>query len=510
MLLLGLSGCLGDDLVADGGGEGTAGESSTGLGSGLSSSDGSSGMQGGLDSTAGSSSTAATASGSGGSDATSDETTVSTSGDSDSSTTSDSDATSDSGSTSDSATATSSESTSSPGSGSDSGSTSDPGSSTDSGVATDTDSTTTTDSGSDTEGNADGGLDLAGPPACPGSGVWLVETIAFGSATAIDIAVGASGTPQVVWLSDASGGYAVRGSGPAWVEEPGFMAAGQAVGIAANPIGVGADAELPFVALYPVNTVAGLWSRQRDAEGNWFGVQLDNTMAPNDGEVDIAYASDGTLFAAYSIFTGQLVHASLAPDDAPGVAAWNDELVDATLFFTADTSIAVDGDTIHIAYAGGTDLRYARRIGSGAFALQTVDDEHPSRWPAIAFDPGSGVPVISYHDDGSGALRYALEDPTWTHELVDGGVGTLGRNSGLGVASDGRVALAYWDFTGLDVEAAERADFTAGAWSLETVDFADTVGAWTSAAMDDFGGLHVAYLKAAPSPAEMRYAYLCP
>lgn len=365
----------------------------------------------------------------------------------------------------------------------------------------------TTDTGTTTGGG--GGLDLGGPPQCTTPGEWIVELIDNADANDIDIAVGASGTPQVVWVRDFGGGYAHRDSSGQWQVDETIGIGGDAVGLAVNPTGAGDATELPFAANFTNNAVAGVWSRRRNADGTWTGAQLDTTNSLLSGSIDLAYAPDGTLHGAYSIFTGQLVHATADPSEAPSLTNWDDEVVDATIFFTSDVSIDVADTTIHIAYAGGGDLRYARREDDGAFMLNTVDAERPCTAPAIAID-SLGNPAISYHDDDLGDLRFAYEDGGWSHEFVDGAIGVLGRSSGLGVTDSGQVVIAHWDFTGLDVESAVRDDPSVGAWDIETVDFADIVGAWTSAQMDGAGGLHVAYLKAAPAPDEIRYAYRCP
>ncbi len=342
------------------------------------------------------------------------------------------------------------------------------------------------------------------------SGAWLVETVAIGDAEDIDIAVGASGTPQVVWVDGiVGGGYAYRNTTAQWVSDPGLSIGGSAVAIAVDPSTEGPDEERPIVATRSSNTQAGIWARQRLGPSDWFAAQLDATFSPATATtIDLAYASDGTLHGAYTTFALQLVHGRLDPGATPSTETWNSEIIDTTAGSTM-VAIATGDDSVHIAYAGGSQLRYARAEGFGAFGLEIIDASVSASAPSLALT-ADDTAVVSYYDQDEDQLWYAADDDGWTPSLVDGLANDAGRRSGLGVTPDGEVAVAYWDVSGLDVESALRSSVTAGPWGLDTVDFSDAVGGRLSATMDAAGGLHVAYLKASPNPNEIRYAYRCP
>ena len=75
------------------------------------------------------------------------------------------------------------------------------------------------------------------------------------------------------------------------------------------------------------------------------------------------------------------------------------------------TSLAVDPDGLpRISYFDETsgDLKYAVRFGADAWVVQAIDTEgEVGRYTSIAVD-GAGQAHISYYDSSSGDLKYAL------------------------------------------------------------------------------------------------------
>ncbi|MFP6684346.1 MAG: hypothetical protein VB934_06515 [Polyangiaceae bacterium] len=177
------------------------------------------------------------------------------------------------------------------------------------------------------------------------------------------------------------------------------------------------------------------------------------------------------------------------------------ELVDLTVEHVDDAwlngvSLAVDGDgELHVAYAVGTDLRYARR----ADGVWWIDAEAPvqesGEAPSLAIDVFGRRHVSYYRSNfsgstGPGVLRYVVaEQSLWSDfETVEpNGSLKSGLFNDIVVTAGGDVHVVYYQ---LHTKKLRHAWRDAAGWSTETI---ASEGGRLSLAIDTADALHVAY-----------------
>jgi hypothetical protein len=206
---------------------------------------------------------------------------------------------------------------------------------------------------------------------------------------------------------------------------------------------------------------------------------------------------------------------------------WVTETVDSAGRVGEFSSIALDPIGYpHIAYVefvsiGNRDLKYARKLPGGGWSAETVDAEGDVGWfPSIAVD-SSGQPHISYYDfdngSGAGKLKYARRTTSgnWSIETVDS-AGDVGAYTSIALDSSGRPHISYFDFTNGNLKYARRVCTTvegkSGAlgtfcfWSKVTVDAGDVTSGFTSIALDSSGLPHISYTVFGGGYPEVKYA----
>jgi hypothetical protein len=126
---------------------------------------------------------------------------------------------------------------------------------------------------------------------------------------------------------------------------------------------------------------------------------------------------------------------------------WAKWTVDAGNVMGAPTSIALDSSGLpHIGYTvfegGYPKVKYARRLTSGSWSLETVDSGGGVNVSMVL--DSSNLPHISYPDSSSRTLKYARRLPSggWSRETVD--TESTGHNS-IALDSSGNPHISYYD-----------------------------------------------------------------
>lgn len=165
-----------------------------------------------------------------------------------------------------------------------------------------------------------------------------------------------------------------------------------------------------------------------------------------------------------------------------------------TLDTTGDTgrspsmAIAPDG-SVHISYYDATnrDLRYANNK-SGFWLAITIDSPGDvGLYSSLAID-ASGYVHISYFDNTSGDLKYATNSyGYWLTSTLES-AGIVGQYTSLALDASGKAHISYKDQTNSLIKYATNAT---GAWVMNTVDTGSLYT--TSLALDSSGRPYIAY-----------------
>ena len=176
-------------------------------------------------------------------------------------------------------------------------------------------------------------------------------------------------------------------------------------------------------------------------------------------EPSLAIGAGGRLHIAYLDVTGKHLSYATCAASCGDLGGWTTTAVDPGAGAGRQASIAAASDgSVAIAYYDETarDLRYALcREGctSTAAWLTTTIEAGPDvgRDPSLAIDRDNRA-HLAYNDFGAGTLRYATcatdceSSASWRMTEADG-TGDTGRTPVLAVGDDGRVSIAYLDFT---------------------------------------------------------------
>ncbi len=203
--------------------------------------------------------------------------------------------------------------------------------------------------------------------------------------------------------------------------------------------------------------------------------------------------------------------------------AWSIQVVDSSGDVGKYTSIALNSlNNPHISYLNVTneDLKHAW-YSSGVWNVETVDSTGAVGYYTAIDTDSSGYPHIAYSDTTLGQLKYAFYDGTsWTREIAQSiassyismtldsadvphisyiqsgldytkkenttwysaGVidSSAGYETSIALDRKGNPCISYWDVSNGDLKYAQ---YDGSSWKTETVDFAGTVGRYSSLAM---------------------------
>ena len=263
---------------------------------------------------------------------------------------------------------------------------------------------------------------------------------------------------------------------------------------------------------------------------NWSTVTVDAA-----GEVghnpSIAVDTNGNPIISYYDWTNQDLKFAICDLSASAngncgqTGDWSTVTADAAGSVGWTTSIALDANNdplISYYDASNEDLKFAICDLSAStngncdqtsdWSTVTVDaagEVGPD--PSIAVD-ADGDPLISYYDASNKDLKFAMCDLSkstngncdqtgdWSLVTVDA-VGDGGRFTSIAVATNDDPVISYWDQTNGDLklaicDASESANGNCdqtGDWSTVTADADETVGLWSSIAIDTNGNPMISY-----------------
>jgi len=192
----------------------------------------------------------------------------------------------------------------------------------------------------------------------------------------------------------------------------------------------------------------------------------------------------------------------------PQVPSWRTTIVDAAGVVGSFSSLALDPDGhACIAYCDMYGpLKYAEWNG-GAWVIQ-IADTFASVQPnsgassaSLALD-AAGSPRIAYHDGTNRNLKFAARNGTqWAREALDE-PNNAGEFSSLALDADGHCHISY-HYSDPGNNDLRYLTWTGTDYLVETVDFTtgNTVGLYTSIALDAQGDPHISYY----SDGKLRY-----
>ena len=240
---------------------------------------------------------------------------------------------------------------------------------------------------------------------------------------------------------------------------------------------------------------------------NWDIVSI-NTGSHRIGTTSIAIDSnDGVHISFYDDNNDDLDYATCS-SNCTSASNWDVISVDTTGTVGPYNSIAIDSnDGIHISYKDYTndDLKYATCSSdcTNASNWETVSLDtsttNVAKYTSIAID-SDDVIHISYHHEGWGDLKYATcssgctNASNWDILIVDA-PGWVGAYTSIAVDSNDGLHISYQDTTNRDLKYATCSSgcTSASNWDNFSLDTTDSVGYWTSIAIDSNDVVHISY-----------------
>ena len=238
--------------------------------------------------------------------------------------------------------------------------------------------------------------------------------------------------------------------------------------------------------LYYTTNVSGSWqSATLDSSGNVGGdcfIILDS-----DDDIHITYRDDSN---------NNLKYATKALSSAIASSNWAISTMDNNGNVGNFGSMVVDAnDTLHVAYysANGAALKYATLAdGSTTWSREVVESTNDvGKYTSIALD-SNGNPHITYFDDTNNDLRYTHKmGSSWTFTTLDSTAHT-GKGTSLAIDSNDHLHVAY------KTNSTEIAYMTnrSGSWVKTTLD-ANSTGNWgvnyINIMLDEGDDPHVVY-----------------
>ena len=244
--------------------------------------------------------------------------------------------------------------------------------------------------------------------------------------------------------------------------------------------------------------------------GNWTNSNVDTP--DNVGEyTDITVDSSGNVHMSYYKPSDM----SLKYAYKPAGGSWTTETVedllcnDPTCLVGQYTSIGLDsfGDPHIIYYENNMGYLKHAFITGGSWTTETAVQALAKHYTSMIID-GSNIIHLAFYSTGSGNQMYANSANTgpsgWTPEVAHNSSSDLGMYSSIGLDSDDKVHIAYYDSTEDDLEYTTN---KSGLWVNQTVDSSGRVGSFSSLAMDE-DKIHIAYYNSSGN--DLKYAYYNP
>ena len=237
-----------------------------------------------------------------------------------------------------------------------------------------------------------------------------------------------------------------------------------------------------------------------DASGSFVATTLDPAgfngaapriaISPADGSIHVLYLDD-------LAGSDNLRHASRTPPSA----TWTFEDILPSATTLVSWSLAIDASgALHVSYAHTDDgltyeLVHGKKIGSAWAFTPVTNVGRPGR-NSLALD-ASGAPHITYYEQANFRLMHAgAPGGNWATEVIHESLGTdLGRYNSIAMQpSTGRIHVAYYDATNLDLRYARKD--ASGPWVLKLIDVTGDVGSYASLGLDGAGNVHIGYYDA--------------
>ena len=225
------------------------------------------------------------------------------------------------------------------------------------------------------------------------------------------------------------------------------------------------------------------------ASSNWAVSTMDNNGNVGNFGSMVVDANDTLHVAYYSANGAALKYATLAD----GSMTWSREVVESTNDVGKYTSIALDSNgNPHITYFDDTnnDLRYTHKMGS-SWTFTTLDSTaHTGKGTSLAIDSNDHLHV-AYKTNSTEIAYMTNHSGSWVKTTLDanstGSWGVNYINIMLDEGDDPHVV--YSDMVDYDIFYMSN---TRGTWERILV-AGDSISKSSEAAMDENGGIHVAY-----------------
>ena len=264
------------------------------------------------------------------------------------------------------------------------------------------------------------------------------------------------------------------------------------------------DFSITFNIKYATNT-SGTWVTTTVDKGGGGSIAIDSS-----DNAHISY----TGFTGFTGFSNNVKYATNAS------GSWVTTIVDNDGW---GSSIAIDSsDNVHIGYGysfvtidfppdGEYYLNYATNA-SGSWVTMVVDNFVNTVGFAgstsIAVDLSNNIhigyyPTFSFPDLGAVVIKYATNvSGSWINVTLDTSE-TVGMYTSIAIDTSDKVHISYYDSTNKDLKYATNAS---GSWVAVTVDSSGDVGKYTSIALDSANNVHISYIDIMDSANNIKYA----
>ncbi len=236
-------------------------------------------------------------------------------------------------------------------------------------------------------------------------------------------------------------------------------------------------------------------TNQQNTPDTWDSILVDAPSNSSLGSYNaICVGPNDQIYASYHGITGGDLKFAMST----GWPVWTTENVDTQDNVGRDTDIIVDSaGGIHISYFDATheSLKYAYRPSGGQWAPETVVDYTCTdtfcmlgRYASIALDSNEN-PHIIYYENNMGYLEHATKSSgTWTFETA----ASVWANEYTSMVANGDdLHISFYSFVGGNLMYATNAG---GTWITETAhNSSSDLGKQSSIGLDSNGNVHISY-----------------